>query len=245
MPILIQKKDTNGKPLYWINKSTGKRWVGRAKHKGNWYIYGSDGTKTLIGDNKYNFDDIITTNRRPYNPKNLNIITQRFEKYPIKQRATVVGNIIEESGGNPLAKSENGTYQGLIQWGNDRYVIQSNNEQKELNNQINYLQQSINNTTDRKSWTDGGTGSGYMSLREAHDDFTNENLPLSKVHRAFSFGYVRPLGKENSYRNRLKVVQQVYPRIILASDSIESGLLPEYTTFNKLGGTIRKKRFSK
>lgn len=241
MPILIQKKDTNGKPLYWVDKATGKRWAGRAKHKGKWYIYGSDGTKTLIGDNKYNFKDITTTDNRPYNPKNLNTITQRLENYPIKQRATIIGNIIEESGGNPLAKSKNETYQGLLQWGKDRYVIQSDNEQKELNNQINYLQQSINNTTDKKSWTDGGTGSGYMSLREAYDDFTNENLPLSKVHRAFSFGYVRPLGKEDSYRNRLKVVQQVYPRIILAKDSIESGLLPEYIMSNKLGGTIKKR----
>lgn len=107
------------------------------------------------------------------------------------------------------------------------------------------MQQSLDNTTDRKSWTDGGTGSGYMSLKDTYKDFTSKNLPLSKVHRAFSFGYVRPLGKEDSYRNRLKVVQQVYPRIILAKDSIESGLLPEYTTFNKLGGTIRKKRFGK
>lgn len=115
MPILIQKKDTNGKPLYWVDKATGKRWAGRAKHKGKWYIYGSDGTKTLIGDNKYNFKDITTTDNRPYNPKNLNTITQRLENYPIKQRATIVGNIIEESGGNPLAKSKNGTYQGLLQ----------------------------------------------------------------------------------------------------------------------------------
>lgn len=244
MPILIQKKDTSGKPLYWIDKATGKRWAGRAKYKGKWYIYGSDGTKTLVGDNKYNFEDITTTGNRPYNSKNLNIITQQFEDYPAKQRATIVGNIIEESGGNPLAKSNGNTYQGLLQWGKDRYIIQNSNERNELNNQINYLRQSINNITDRKSWTDGGTGSGYVSLKDAYKDFTNENLPLSKIHRAFSFGYVRPLGKENSYRNRLKVVQQVYPRIILARDSIESGLLPEYTTSNKLGGTIRKKRFS-
>lgn len=241
MPILIQKKDTNGKPICWIDKATGKRWAGRAKHKNKWYLYGSDGTKTLIGDNKYNFKGITTTDNRPYNSKNLNTITQRLENYPIKQRATIIGNIIEESGGNPLAKSENKTYQGLLQWGKDRYIIQSNDTQEELNNQINYLQQSINNITDKKSWTNGGAGSGYISLKDAYKDFTNNNLPLSKVHRAFSFGYVRPLGKENSYKNRLTVVQQVYPRIILAKDSIESGLLPEYITSNKFGGTIKKR----
>lgn len=217
-----------GKPMYWTDTSTGKRWAGRQRARdGNWYIYGSDGTKTLIGKNKYNLNGLKTTNNRPYSAYNLSQIAQSLEGVPIKQRATIVGNIAEESGGNPMAKSQNGTYQGLLQWGADRYKIQSNNPYVELQNQLNYLKQTKNNTTDRKSWTDGGKGSGYKTGQQAYNTFTNNKSTLPQVHRAFSYGYVRPLGKEDSYQNRLKVVNQVYPRIINAKDSVDLGLLPK------------------
>ncbi len=82
MPELILELDKNtGKPKYWKDAITNKRWAGRQQDEdGNWYIYGSDGTKTLVGKNKYNFEGIQTTNNRSYNPEYLNIITKALEK---------------------------------------------------------------------------------------------------------------------------------------------------------------------
>ncbi len=56
-----------------------------------------------------------------------------------------------------MAKSKNGTYQGLLQWGKDRYTIKSNNQEKELKHQLSYLKRTLNNTTDKVSWTHGKT----------------------------------------------------------------------------------------
>lgn len=220
-------KDGN---IYQVN-SDGTRTIlaGRRKEKdGNWHLYGSDGTRTLIGKNKYNLSGIKTTSDRPYNPVNLSAITQSLENFPVKQRASIVGDIAEESGGNPLSKSKNGTYQGLLQWGADRYRITSNDSKKELNTQMNYLKSSVQDITDTNSWTHGGVGSGYNSKQDSFGTFNNPNSSLRQVHHAFDWGYVRPKDKQESTDNRFKVVQQVYPKIINATDSIQLGLLPPF-----------------
>lgn len=160
------------------------------------------------------FKNIKTTRGRGYDEKLINRLNDSLLVFPIKQRASILGTFIEESGGNPLAKSENGTYQGLAQWGFDRYRITSDNPEVELKNQLDTLRSTINNTTDGKSWTHGGEGSGYSSLMDAYNDFNNPNLPIDDVFRAFSFGYVRPKGKDESYENRLKVVKQVYDELL-------------------------------
>ena len=72
------------------------------------------------------FNNIQTTSKRQYDADNIAKINAALWYLPAKQRAGIIGSIIEESGGNPLAKSKNGTYQGLLQWGADRYKIQSN-----------------------------------------------------------------------------------------------------------------------
>ncbi|MCR5139016.1 MAG: hypothetical protein K6B45_02490 [Bacteroidaceae bacterium] len=167
-----------------------------------------------------NFKGIKTTNNRPYNEKRLLELNDSLQYLPIKQRASVLGTIIEESGGNPLAKSANDTYQGLLQWGNDRYRISSNDPDIELANQLREFRRSINDTIDHKSWTHGGAGSGYNSFRDAYNNFNNQDLPLEDIYRAFSFGYVRPKGKEESYRNRLKVAQQVYDRLLKEENNV-------------------------
>lgn len=227
MPNLLLKSDQNtGKSMYWVDADTKKRWAGRQQDEdGNWYIYGSDGTKTLVGKNKYNFEGIQTTNNRSYNPEYLNIITKALENLPINQRSTVVGNIIEESGGDPL--KTNGTFQGLLQWDKDRYRLKSNDPQKEIDNQLNYLYQTKDNTTDRKSWTDGGKGSGFMTGKESHQTFVSDKSSLPQTHRAFTFSYVRPSNRAKTNQERLEVVQQVYPRIINTADSVSIGLLPK------------------
>lgn len=118
--------------------------------------------------------------------------------------------MIEESGGDPLSTSSSGKYQGLLHWGPNRYRIKSEDFEKELSNQLRYLRESLNDTTDHKSWTDGGDNSGYDSFRDTYSRFHNESLPLDTIFRAFSFGYVRPAGKQGTYIRRNKVVHQVF-----------------------------------
>lgn len=173
-------------------------------------------------ENKENIDftGIKTSTGRPYDPKLIGLINNKLSSLKPKQRASVLGQIIEESGGNPFAMSKDSTYQGLLQWGEARYRVpdygpipSSQDTITELNNQVEEFLKTSKNITDKKSWTHGGKGSRFSSGKQAHDTFWNENIPLDSVHRGLSFGYVRPKGKEASYRNRQKVVNQVYKKI--------------------------------
>lgn len=159
-----------------------------------------------------NFEGITLTRGRKYNPVTISALNDNLSYLPLKQRAVVLASILEESQGNAGAMSENGTYQGLLQWGADRYKIKGKGN-AELSNQLQYLKNTINNPSDLVSWTDGGKGSGYKSYKDAYNDFHNPASPLEAVLRGFNYGYVRPLGKEDSYNNRLKVAQQVYDRL--------------------------------
>lgn len=154
---------------------------------------------------------IKTTKNREFNPKRIKQIGDSLQSWNLnkEQIASVLASIIEESGGDPLAKSKNGTYQGLLQWGKDRYTIKSNNQEKELKHQLSYLKRTLNNTTDKVSWTHGGSQSGFKSASDAYNAFHKFNT-IENVMKGFSFGYVRPQGKLNSYNNRLKVAKQIY-----------------------------------
>ena len=73
---------------------------------------------------------IRTTSDRPYNTGYAEYIYHAFQdslNYTPAQTAAIVGTTIEESGADPFARSENGTYNGLLQWSRDRYVPNPNN----------------------------------------------------------------------------------------------------------------------
>ena len=76
------------------------------------------------------FNNILTTGNRYYSPEKIAEINDSLQYLPPRQRAYILGSIIEESGGDPFASSEGGTYQGLLQWGDDRYRITSNDNKK-------------------------------------------------------------------------------------------------------------------
>lgn len=158
------------------------------------------------------FSGIKTTDNRPYDVEAISYINKKLQGLPDKQRAIILGNIIEESGGNPFAKSKNGTYQGLLQWGEDRYRIPKDVTDKYqlIDQQLEYLMETMHNLTDRKSWTYGGHGSKYKKAKDAYNQFNTDDL--WNAHRAFSFGYVRPEGKGGSAKNRFAVVQQIYDK---------------------------------
>lgn len=158
------------------------------------------------------FSDITTTNNRPYNPEDIQYINQKLQNIDVRQRAAILANIIEESGGDPFAKGPGGFY-GLLQWGPERYTPKSADRKQEMDNQINHILSTLHNTTDKMSWHHGGTGSGYRSAQQAHDAFADQNIPVDSINWAFTLGYVRPSGKINSAQNRSRVAQQIYDLI--------------------------------
>lgn len=161
------------------------------------------------------FKGIYTTRDRNIDVNNVSLINEKLKQRNLSKedRAVILGSIIEESGGDPFAQSTGSTYQGLLQWGADRYRPKYQNPKKELNNQVDYILNSVNDA--KTNWSHGGEGSGYKSLEETYNDFHNEDTPFDKKVRAFSYGYVRPKGKEASYQNRLKVSKQVLDKLVV------------------------------
>lgn len=174
-----------------------------------------DGTKYQKGGKKQtplkeiDWSGITTTNNRPYNAEYINYINKSLinSGYNTNQRASILANIIEESGGNPFAEGPGGYY-GLLQWGAERYPKgKETDAYKEIDNQLKYLNNTIGNTNDKKSWTHGGKGSGYNSFTDAMAAYNSDEL--NKVMHGFTWGYVRPAGKQDSYLNRQKVADQL------------------------------------
>lgn len=185
--------------------------------------YNDDGSKKYQnGGKKLLFTSLKTTNDRGYEVNNLNYIYNKLKSsglYNDKQIAAILANIVEESGANPYAirtdKETGKQYKdtGLLQWV-DRYpgIDKKRLAIEELDNQINYINKTLRDTTDTVSWTHGGEGSGYMKAINAYNEF-NDSDDLERINYALTLGYVRPAGKKDSAANRYKVAQQIYAEI--------------------------------
>lgn len=185
--------------------------------------YNDDGSKKYQnGGKKLLFTSLKTTNDRGYEVNNLNYIYNKLKSsglYNDKQIAAILANIVEESGANPYAvrtdKETGKQYKdtGLLQW-IDRYpgIDKKRLAIEELDNQINYINKTLRDTTDTVSWTHGGEGSGYMKAVDAYNEFANSN-DLERINYALTLGYVRPKGRKESAANRYKVAQQIYDEI--------------------------------
>lgn len=185
--------------------------------------YNDDGSKKYQnGGKKLLFTSLKTTNDRGYEVNNLNYIYNKLKSsglYNDKQIATILANIVEESGANFYAvrtdKETGKQYKdtGLLQWV-DRYpgIDKKRLAIEELDNQINYINKTLRDTTDTVSWTHGGEGSGYMKAVDAYNEFANSN-DLERINYALTLGYVRPKGRKESAANRYKVAQQIYDEI--------------------------------
>lgn len=185
--------------------------------------YNDDGSKKYQnGGKKLLFTSLKTTNDRGYEVNNLNYIYNKLKSsglYNDKQIAAILANIVEESGANPYAirtdKETGKQYKdtGLLQW-IDRYpgIDKKRLAIEELDNQINYINKTLRDTTDTVSWTHGGEGSGYMKAVDAYNEFANSN-DLERINYALTLGYVRSKGRKESAANRYKVAQQIYDEI--------------------------------
>ena len=178
-----------------------------------------DGTKAPFGTLKKlifgaDFNDIKTSDGRNYNPDYIQRAYSSLKKSGLtkQQQAVVLANIIEESGGDPFAlNKKSGKDYGLLQWV-DRYPKSKETDPyKEIDNQMGYFLNTVNNTDDQVSWTHGGKGSGYQSFKDAYNDFNSEDIET--INRGFVLGHVRPSGKHASAKNRLGVAEQIYDRI--------------------------------
>lgn len=178
-----------------------------------------DGTKAPFGTLKKlvfgaDFNDIKTSDGRNYNPAYIERAYSSLKKSGLtkKQQAVVLANIIEESGGDPFALNKNsGKDYGTLQWV-DRYPKSNETDPyKEIDNQMEYFLNTVNNLDDQVSWTHGGKGSGYQSRKDAYNDFNSEDIET--INKGFVLGHVRPAGKHASAKNRIGVAEQIYDRI--------------------------------
>lgn len=160
--------------------------------------------------NKYDFSGLKTGGRK-YNVDNLNYIADRLSNLNLKQKCAILATIIQESGGDPFAI--NGSFKGLIQWGTDRIgnnYSRSYSPTQALDLQIKLINDTINNTTDRKSWNSGGSANGYSSKRTAYKVFSDPNATLEQINHALVNGFVRPGQREKEARERYAIAQQLY-----------------------------------
>ena len=197
--------------------STQVKRANFARNASKWHADGGQLFKENPFSKDPDFSNIETTDNRGYNTEYIDYINSALAEkgYDDRRRAVILGNIIEESGGDPFSVSDTGKYKGLLQWGPDRFIgTESEDPYREIDRQLDYLYSTIDNIEDQKSWTHGGKGSGYAKGKDAHNMFRLDLSPIEELQRAFSYGYVRPRGKEASMNNRMKVVDQVFNRII-------------------------------
>lgn len=164
-----------------------------------------------------NWSGLKLTSGRPYNEEYIDYIYNRLLDYgyDYDTASILVGNILEESGGDPYARD--GQFKGILQWEDSRYKIKDDEDPfNELDNQIEYLHNTLGNLTDKVSWTHGGTSSGYMSNVDARNAFLY-GKDISTRNHGLSFGYVRPhkgyKDRMLATNNRLNVVNQVLERV--------------------------------
>ena len=103
--------------------------------------------------------------------------------YGYVQRLAILGNVQRESSGNPLAVSSNGLWHGIIQWDKDRYRIQSNNAQAELQRQTALLLKEL----EKKGWS-GQTWKDQLAYAQSFKD----SADLKQAVDIFTRRFVRP-----------------------------------------------------
>lgn len=162
---------------------------------------------------KYNWNGISTTGNRPYNSEYFDrIVNGLYDSgYNDNQIATIIGTMIEEGQGNPLAKSSTGKYRGLLQWDDTRYNDFDEKDSPDLQwaKQMNYLNRTLRNSKGGNDWNKG-KDTGWDTYKTPYNMFWGNESSLDDVAKGFQLGYVRPKGGIDSHNNRLKVIQQVH-----------------------------------
>lgn len=166
-----------------------------------------------------------------YNLDNLNTAYKYFKKMNLNdyQIASLLANGIAESGFNPKAKNPKTSAKGIFQWLDGRYKYSSDelNNDELLKEQLNYVKDTLNNTTDRMSWNHGGSGSGYNKAVDAYKAFSNADNLQDAVH-SFTYGYNRPDNVALREKQRLALAQEIYNRFNTENSENQFTIVPEF-----------------
>lgn len=204
---------------------------------------------------KYNYSNYKKIRNRAYNEDYINYIEKglKSREFNDKQIQVILGTILEESGGDPYAVGPGG-FAGLIQWAPNRYIIKDKKDAyKELDNQLDYLKESLDSKDTKLSWNHGGKGSGFNTALDARKGWLDENSSIEDLNRAFNYGYVRPYGNKNDFDNKRR--SEAVNNRLIATKSLLSNLKEignnkiindEYSMFfnpNKVNNNMRNNDF--
>ena len=162
-------------------------------------LYASGGRKRRVDFSSYKpvFD-------RKFTPAYMEQLQDSLisRNYDEPQRLAFMSSVLHESGGNPKAVDATGKFQGIAQWGNDRFPGTWN-----LGEQIHNLLETSENVK-TPNWSDGGPGiPKTMTAKDAYNDFWNATTPYNAT-LYYNKGYVRP-ATEKMRINRAKEAENM------------------------------------
>ena len=136
----------------------------------------------------------------PNRVQELEYIDKQLENagYGYIPRLAILGNVQQESSGNPLAISSNGAWHGIIQWNKDRYRLQNKNAQDELQRQTALLLKELEKT----GWS-GATWRDQLNYAQSFRDSTD----LKQAVDIFTRRFVRPANIESEINKRYGYAQ--------------------------------------
>lgn len=148
-----------------------------------------------------------------------------------RQIEAIIGNVIEESGGDPFAKAKGSQYKGLFQESNIRYPVSEFEADKKRfegkkKEYIDYMVDRFNkHVRDAKYYSVKGTK--YKKAQEAVDEFFSTETGIDYSY-PLVYAFEAPGDKEGTYKNR-KLVSD-----IISKSYADDGLYEPDVTANKV-----------
>ena len=136
---------------------------------------------------------------------NLNHIADRLKDagFSKEQSAAILGTVMEESHGNPLAIGDNGKARGLFQWHGARFQATD-----DLDSQIDLI---INELRDYKN-SNGWLSSKKYNKQDAINAFNSDDLHA--IITALTANFIRPANTDSAIERRYNQAQQIYKQLI-------------------------------
>lgn len=148
-----------------------------------------------------------------------------------RQIEAIIGNVIEESGGDPFAKAKGSQYKGLFQESNIRYPVSEFEADKKRfegkkKEYIDYMVDRFNkHVRDAKYYSVKGTK--YKKAQEAVDEFFSTEAGIDYSY-PLVYAFEAPGDKEGTYSNRKSVSD------IISKSYADDGLYEPDVTANKV-----------
>lgn len=249
----------NGK--YLIPKSTSDNEYKRP-------IYGDDGKIDWEAfEQIYKNMDRASGGPRDLNKDNLKIIENYLDENNIsnKDKWVILGNIIDETGGNPRDVSKSGEFYGLFQWSKKLYDENRRKSDKNKSNKdliIDQMDYFFDNIGERNHWARGKFSDSiysypYKSKNDITDVFLSRSGDLWDKNNAFVNGFERTKDRGETIIDRYntaRILQDGYNDLDSMYEKIESRFhesddMKKYIDINRFssltkmnpGGDIKEK----